>query len=315
MTRAAALAVLTAVLALAGLAGCSSGSDDQGSSTSFDAGEGGEAPQAGGDAARAEAAAGAAEDGAFSADLDAGVEQVDDEVPSQAIISTGAVAVRTEDVEDGAFEVQKIVDAAGGRVTDSETRTDDDGTVRTSRMVLRVPAERFEETMASLESDVGDLESSSSQSEDVTTQVVDNAVRIRVQRRSIERIEVLFDRATSIRDIVNIENELSQRQARLNALLRTQAYLADQTSESTISVSLQLPEEDPAPAEEDDDSGFVAGLQSGWHGLVAVTIGLLTVLGALLPFLVVAAVVSVPVWLVVRRLRRRTPGGAAPAEG
>ena len=155
-----------------------------------------------------------------------------------SIISTGTVSLRADDVGDARFEVQKVVDRVGGQVTDSETRTDDDGAVRTARLVLRVPSAEFTETMDALEK-VADLEASSTTSEDVTTQVVDTNVRIRVQRQSIARIEQLLDRAGSIRDIVAVERQLTDREARLNSLLRQQAYLADQTSLSTITVHLQ----------------------------------------------------------------------------
>jgi len=39
-----------------------------------------------------------------------------------------------------------------------------------------------------------------------------------------------------------------------------------------------------------------------------------TIVGALLPWLVVAAVLGVPVWLVGRRLARRRPAAPTPLE-
>ncbi|MAY95224.1 MAG: hypothetical protein CMH84_01610 [Nocardioides sp.] len=232
-----------------------------------------------------------------------------------SIISTGTVSLRADDVGDARFEVQKVVDRVGGQVTDSETRTDDDGAVRTARLVLRVPSAEFTETMDALEK-VADLEASSTTSEDVTTQVVDTNVRIRVQRQSIARIEQLLDRAGSIRDIVAVERQLTDREARLNSLLRQQAYLADQTSLSTITVHLQRHRVDePGQTEPEDDDGFLAGLSAGWAALGTVAVGLATVAGALLPFLGVALVLGLPGWLLVRGAvrRRRTEGPAEPA--
>ena len=145
-------------------------------------------------------------------------------------------------------------------------------------------------------------------SEDVTTQVVDTAVRIRVQRESIARIEELLARAGSIRDVVSVERELTDREARLNSLLRQQAYLADQSSLSTITVHLQRHPEDggPAPVEEDED-GFVAGLTAGWDALSTVAVGAATATGAVLPFAAVGLVLGVPLWLVTRRRRTGAP--------
>lgn len=77
-----------------------------------------------------------------------------------AIISSGTVSLRADDVADARFEVQKIVDRLGGQVTDSETSTDEDGGVRDARLVLRVPSSDFTEAIDALEA-VADLEASS----------------------------------------------------------------------------------------------------------------------------------------------------------
>ncbi len=202
---------------------------------------------------------------------------VDSPVREPALISTGTVSLRADDVADTRFDVQKVADRYQGRITDSETRTDEDGEVRDARLVLRVPAAEFTEAMDELEK-VADLESSTSATDDVTTQVVDTAVRIRVQRASIARIEELLQRAGSIRDVVAVESQLTKRQERLNSLLRQQAYLGDQTSMSTITVHVQRTRAAKA-TEPEDEAGFLAGLRAGWDGLTTVTLALATVTG------------------------------------
>ena len=305
-------ALLLPAVLLLGLSACSSsGSDDSATSDSA-----GQAPDAG-LAAEAPAEDGVALDAGGSTALtystrggaSAGqVETADEESTARqpAIISTGTVSLRADDVGDARFEVQKVVDRAGGQVTDSETRTNEDGSVRDARLVLRVPAAEFTETMDALEK-VADLEASSTASEDVTTQVVDTAVRIRVQRESIARIEELLARAGSIRDVVSVERELTDREARLNSLLRQQAYLSDQTSMSTITVHLQRHPEDGGPAPVEDEDGFVAGLTAGWDALSTVAVGAATAAGAVLPFAAVGLVLGAPLWVLTRRRRTAVP--------
>lgn len=231
-----------------------------------------------------------------------------------SIISKGSVSLRADDVAEARFEVQKVVDRLGGQVTDSETSTDEDGAVRDARLVLRVPSDDFTEAMDELEG-LADLEASSTSSEDVTTQVVDTEVRIRIQRESIARIEALLARAGTIQAVVSVERELSRREADLNSLLQQQAYLADRTSLSTITVHLQRHAEDGGP-DEDDDSGFLAGLEAGWDGFTTVAVGLATATGAVLPFAAAALLVGVPGWLLLRAAarRRRTPVTAVAVE-
>jgi hypothetical protein len=194
-------------------------------------------------------------------------------------------------------------------VAEEKTRTDDDGELVESRMVLRVPVADFDAAMAELE-DVAQLASSSRSSEDVTGEVIDTEVRIRAQSESLKRVELLLARAQSIRDIVAIEAQLTRRQADLDSLKARQAYLADQTSLSTITVFLERKPD--GEREEDDETGFLAGLANGWDGLKAFTTGAATVVGTLLPFTLVLLVLGVPAWLLVRSLgRRRSPEPAA----
>ena len=136
-----------------------------------------------------------------------------------------------------------------------------------------------------------------------------SAVRIRAQRRSLRRIEILLDQAVSIRDIVAIESQLTRRQADLDSLEQQQAFLKDQTSMSTVTVNIQLTPEEPVKKKEkeEDDAGFLSGLETGFKALVVFAVGLATVIGALLPWAVVLLLVGGPLWLLVRRLRRREP--------
>ncbi len=232
------------------------------------------------------------------------------EEDERALISQGNVQLRSDDVADARFKVQNIVDALAGEISQEETATDDEGEVRTSRLVLRIPSSEYATAMSQLE-EAAELVVSSSNVEDVTTKVIDNAIRLRIQRRSIERIELLLDRAQSIRDIVSIEAQLSRRQADLGSLERQQEYLADQTSMATIIVSLERTKA-PATDKEKDERGFVAGLDKGWTEFKEAAVAIATGTGAALPFLILLLVVAVPTWILLRRLGRRH-ATAAPA--
>lgn len=231
----------------------------------------------------------------------------------RAVISTATISLHSEDVAGARFDVQKLVDTFRGEIAEEETEGGEEA--KRSRLVIRVPSAEFDEAVAALEK-VGDLESSTRASQDVTTTVIDNAARIRAQEESLGRVEVLLGRATSIRDIVAIESQLTRRQADLDSLKSQQAYLADQTSMSTITVHIERPSaKEKKP--DTDETGFLPGLDGGWDALVTFGTGLATVAGALLPFAIVLALLGVPAWLAARRLgllgRRRSPTPAAPA--
>jgi len=210
------------------------------------------------------------------------------------------------------FDVRKVVDEYAGTVSEDDTESDTDGKALRSRMVLRILTADFDDAMGELEK-VATLVSSKRKSEDVTTQVLDLDARVEAQRRSIDRIQVLFDHATSIKDVVSIESQLSQRQADLESLEAQQRYLADQTSMSTITLSVERTSKSKPPAKPDrDEAGFIAGLSGGWDAMKTFLVGAATVAGALLPWLVLALVLAIPGWPVLRRVRRRTTTPAAP---
>jgi len=298
-----------AAVVLVVLSGCSSSSDDDaGGNASSDRGAvAAEAPapaDGGNDAAADGVVEVASQSGGKDASGGTAVEQ-------QRVISTGNVHFRADDVGQAIFDVRQVVDVHGGTISEDDTETDKDGAALRSRMVLRIPTADFDDAMSELEK-VGALVSSKRQSADVTTQVLDIDVRVEAQQRSIDRIQVLFDHATSIKDIVSIEGELSRRQADLASLQAQQRYLADQTSMSTITLAVERTPKATKPKPKDhDEAGFLSGLSDGWGALKTFLVGASTVAGALLPWLVLMLVLAIPAWPLFRRLRRREPAAAA----
>ena len=316
-TRTRAAGVLTALTMTVLLAACSS-SDSAGDSgadsgaSSFDNGSGGgSAGDTGSMLAEAPSAASrdaAGNDDTSSSSGPAGTPQME-----RAVISSGTVSLSSTDVAETRQQVQRIVDAQGGDVTEESSETDDDGDTSYSRFVVRVPSPKFSEAMSALE-DVAGVVASNRGSEDVTTQVIDNDVRVRAQEASLKRVELLLAEATSLKNLIWIESQLTTRQAELDSLKSQQSWLTDQTSLSTITVDISKKEAKVAEKKDDDEpAGFLAGLRGGMDALGGAFAAFATILGALLPFAVVALVIGLPVWMLVRR-RRPTAAPAAPAE-
>lgn len=249
--------------------------------------------------------------GADSDQAGGSAEEAADTDAGQAVIHNGTVSLRSSDVEQARFDAQKVIDSHKGRIADEQTRTNRDGEMRTTRLELRVPSAAFDEVMTDL-GQVAELAESTRSSEDVTANMIDNNVRIRAQEKSLRRIEALLARASTVQEIVSIESELTTRQGDLDSLKRRQAYLRDQTSESTITLFI---EHDSAekPAEEDDGhNAFVAGLIASWNALKGIGGGIAVTAGAVLPFAVVIGLLGVPTLVALRRLRGRSRTSVTP---
>lgn len=248
--------------------------------------------------------------GADSDETDEATNKVADTAP-QAVIHNGTVSLRSPDVEKARFDAQKVLDTYKGRIADEQTRTNRDGEMRTTRLELRVPASAFDDVMTEL-GDVAELAESTRSSEDVTSKMIDNNVRIRAQEKSLKRIETLLARASTVQEIVSIESELTTRQGDLDSLKRRQAYLRDQTSESTVTLFIEHDSTEKQTEKEDGHNAFVAGLIGSWNTLKGIGSGLATTVGATLPFAVVVGLLAIPALAVVRRLRSRGRTGPAP---
>ena len=278
------------------LTGCSAGSDSGAGSTADKAAAGAPGPRAG-------TAEGAGASGAKASSAP--------RLTANRIIRTASLTVQVKDVPKALDEARTTAETAGGYVGDETTTRDPDGNERT-RVVLRVPVERYDEVLADLQG-AGKLLERTAKAEDVTDQVVDVDSRIKSQQASVARVRDLMDRATKLSDVVTLEGELSRREADLEALLAQQASLKDRTSLATITLSLsEKPVEKKAA--EDDEPGFVDALAGGWDAFVTMLRWLAVVFGAVLPFLTAAALL-VLVWLRLLRPRRRTsPATESPEE-
>ncbi len=315
-TRTRAAGVLTAITMTVLMAACStSGSDGGGdadtATSSFDR----ESVSSAGDAAAgvAEAPSEASRDLAGTDDTGSSSGSPGTPQMERAVISSGTVSLSSKDVSETRREVQRIVDAQGGDITEEKTETDDEGEASYSRFVIRVPSPQFSEAMTALEQ-VDGVVASNRGSEDVTTQVIDNDVRVRAQEASLKRVELLLAEAKSLKNLIWIESQLTTRQAELDSLKSQQSWLTDQTSLSTITVDISRKQAKAAEKKDDDEpAGFLDGLRGGLKALGGTFAAVALVIGALLPFAVVALVVGVPVWLVVRRRRGGRPV-PAPAE-
>ncbi|KOG21120.1 DUF4349 domain-containing protein [Streptomyces viridochromogenes] len=291
-----ALAGLLLAAALA-LTGCSA---------SGDSGSGGDSKAAAGEAAQADSQAGAKE-GAPGSASGADKATAPPKATASHIIRTASLTVQVKDVPKALDEARTTTENAGGYVGNETTTRDEEGHEHT-RVVLRVPVDRYAEVLTELEG-AGKLIERSAKAQDVTDQVVDVESRIKTQRASVARIRELMDQATRLSDVVTLEGELSSRQADLEALLAQQASLKDRTGLATITLSLS---ETPVKkvAKDDDGPGFLDALAGGWDAFVTMLRWLAVVIGAVLPFAAVAALI-VLLWLKV--LRPRLPRRPEPA--
>lgn len=243
-------------------------------------------------------------------------------VTDQRVVRVADMSVRAKDVTAAAVRVRAAVEAAKGFVADEKTTNtlpdpsqpelDRRAGYSQSVLTLRVPNESLDRVMSQVAA-TGTLLSRTQSSDDVTQTYVDVRSRVASQTASVERVRALLSQATTIGQIVQVEGELSRRESDLESIKAQLSSLEDRTQLSTLTVTL-LPPAVADGARTPRQDGFLSGLRGGWDALTASLTVLLTVVGALLPFAVAAALVGVPAAVLWRRTRRPRSTGTPPAQ-
>jgi len=218
----------------------------------------------------------------------------------RTLVRTATIELSAADVGETVGRARDIVTTAGGFAGQEEVREE------SATLTLRVPSDRFDQALDEL-SELGKVIARDQKAEDVTEKVVDLDSRIATQRASVGRVRALLARASTVDEIVRIEQEVTTREADLESLEQRRQALAGQVAMSTVTIRVGKAAA-PAPRQE-ESSGFLAGLADGWGAFLDAGAVTLRVVGAVLPFLLVFAV---PAVLVFRRWRRRPTAPAAP---
>lgn len=231
---------------------------------------------------------------------------------TRSIVYTGDMTVRAQDVNATANRITQMVTTSGGFIG-SDQRSSSTASSTTATMVLRIPAAAFGDTVDALGKlpDVSELSRSFSQ-QDVTGQVVDLDARIGAAQVSIARLKELMANAASTADLLTISNELSRLEGDLASLQAQRDKLKDLVSLSTLTVTVLGPTA-PLPPNK-DDTGFLVGLKNGWHAFTKSLDVLVTVIGALLPFVLALGIPAFGLfWWSRRRRAARSAVVAQPS--
>ncbi|MFJ4410871.1 DUF4349 domain-containing protein [Streptomyces sp. NPDC088910] len=232
------------------------------------------------------------------------------------LVRTAHLTVRTPKVGDALDKARAMVADAGGYAGTEDTSVDAGGHEQ-STIQLRVPPAAYDGLLTRL-AGLGTLMERKVGVEDVTGQVVDVQSRIKSQQASVARVRKLMDQAGSLSDVVSLERELSTREADLESLQAQQAALRERTDLATVTLRLVEPPvkhvaAKPKPKHEDGFWTQVGhALGGGWHAFYVTIRGVLVVLSAVLPFLVVALAGFIGYRLVRRRWPRQEPPTMAP---
>jgi Domain of unknown function (DUF4349) len=309
--RLGAAAIGSLILAAA-VAGCSGGSSSSASGLSAAAPA---APAAAGSAAGAFAGANAgsaaarppAAAGGAAGGTSAGAA-VKYTPTGQQLIYTAQLTVRAASVEAAIARATSIVSAAGGYVsTENAASGSGQPSQATATVTFKIPVAQYATTLAALSGGgLGTQLSLAQQAQDVTQQVADVGSRVTSDEVAIAQLRTLLKHAGDVSSLLSVQNQIDSQESDLESMLAQQNALNHETAYATVTLTLVGPKAAArAPAKSAPPPGLARGLAGGWHALRLTVSWLLTILGAVAPFVAAVAVVAGLAWWGRRRLVQR----------
>ncbi len=259
-----------------------------------------------GDAAPEAPAEDAAEESSGLGDLEAALAQAD----NRKLVYTASIVMTTEDFAGAYSQLADRVAGLGGYISYEETRgtepTAYGDTGRHSELTVKIPVEHYEAFLGGL-SEIGEIESKSQTTEDITSQYYDVDARIEMLEGRYERLKEHLEAATAMEDIIALEEEISQVLLELDTLKGERRGMDYLVEYSTVNISLREVVRAGAVSASDGSVGQRAGdsFQSTWQGIGVFFQELAVVLAGAAPVLILLAAAGGIVWVVIIILRRR----------
>jgi hypothetical protein len=206
--------------------------------------------------------------------------------PAQKLVRTAHLRLQVQDYAKSTRVFQEKIKARQAFVTNGTEERQGDNLE--NNLFIRVENRYFDALMADLLQENIFLERKHIQVADVTEEYIDHEARLQTRKKVARRYLDLLDQARNVKDILQVEQQLSSIQEEIEAAEARLRYLDHQVAYSTINLNYY---EKIVPAQA-PESTFVrqmaAALLAGWGGIRTTVLALLS-LWPLLLVLVPAA--------------------------
>lgn len=238
-----------------------------------------------------------AADQSTRADISVNEENITSPTADKKIIREGRMGIRVGDIARAKTNVTALVSKYNGYY--SRDNYHDSRSELSYDLVIRLPNRNFEAFISELESDDnGKLLYKEINARDVTEEYLDVETRLGNKKTYLARYRELVKRANTIKEILEVEEQIRVLEEEIESAEGRLRYLGDQVSYSTL--YLRLSEEiEYTPVDEDSAwSRFKGSLATGW----SIVVELFHVLVKIWPLLLIGAA------LLLLLLRRRKHG-------
>lgn len=200
--------------------------------------------------------------------VESGVNNSDYNKTEKKIIKDGRIGFEVQHLEPTKQRIDSLVEATGSYYAND--RFDDSQRASTFSLKVRIPSAQFENFIEALESYQGTVNYKEIKSRDVTSEFIDLETRLANKRKYLARYGDLLKKANSVKDILQIENEVRQLEEEIESSVGRLKYLKDQVGYSTLDLVLTKKKDfkfDPEPQDSFFER-FKQSLSNGWDAFV-----------------------------------------------
>lgn len=153
------------------------------------------------------------------------------------IIFNATIALRVDDLDEGANLLFGLVEQSGGYISSSSTHGNA-GSARSSEWTMRIPGGKFSGFTKSV-AGLGEVVTNTMTSQEVTAEFHDLEARIRNKQQEEKRLQDYLDNSTAkLEDILKVEKEITRVRGEVESMQGRMRVLADLTSLSTVTVRM-----------------------------------------------------------------------------
>ena len=214
---------------------------------------------------------------------------------AQKIIKNATLRFETQDLEKTRLQVLTAIKKADGYVQNDNSGKDYNQLYQ--QLTVRIPSKNFQQTIDDIAQGVAYFDERTVSQRDVTEEFIDLNARLKAKRALESRYLDLLKKATSVKEMLEIESELSQIREEIEAKEGRLNYLNNQVSSSTLYIHFYKVTSDQGITQS-YGSKIINALKGGWNGISVFFLGLLHVW----PFLIL---LGLSAYFIHKKLRKR----------
>lgn len=224
--------------------------------------------------------------------------QTEPAVTEKKIIRNAEMTLETESPDETLNKITAIAESKGGFVIESQRQTSDVKATKTDlvTMTVRVPSGKFDESLNEIRKAASRIIIEDVKGQDVTEEFIDIEARLKTQKALEAQFLEIMKQAKTVEDALNVQREIADVRGEIEKIEGRKKFLENQSAFSTIKIRLQT-----ATTLSPNSSGFFYQVRdafsSGFSVALNFILGLITILIALLPFLVL---IVLPTYLLIR---------------